>query len=66
MASFAANNVLPFRAGDVLRSFAFNRKLGTTSGVVIATLFVERLLDLLILLILLGAALAFFNLDSNY
>ncbi|MHB8809407.1 MAG: lysylphosphatidylglycerol synthase transmembrane domain-containing protein [Desulfobulbaceae bacterium] len=64
LASFAANNVLPFRAGDVLRSFAFNQQLGTTSGVMIATLFVERLLDLLTVLIFLGAALAFFGVES--
>jgi uncharacterized protein (TIRG00374 family) len=64
MASFAANNVLPFRAGDVLRSFAFNSKLGTSSGVVIATLFVERLLDLLMVLVLLAAALAVFGMDT--
>jgi hypothetical protein len=65
LASFAANNVLPFRAGDVLRSFAFNRKLGTGSGIVIATLFVERLLDLLMVLVLLGATLAVFGMDST-
>ena len=65
LAGFAANNVLPFRAGDVLRAFAFNQRLGTTSGVVVATLFVERLLDFLVMLALLGAALAFFGLDSN-
>lgn len=65
LASFAANNVLPFRAGDVMRSFAFNQKLGTTAGVMIATLFVERLLDLLTVLIFLGAALAFFGVESS-
>lgn len=65
LASFAANNVLPFRAGDVLRAFAFNRQLGTTSGVMIAALFVERLLDLLTVLIFLGAALAFSGADSG-
>jgi uncharacterized protein (TIRG00374 family) len=61
LASFAANNVLPFRAGDVMRSFAFNTRLGATPGVVIATVFVERLLDLLVVLGLLGAALAAFG-----
>ena len=65
LASFAANNVLPFRAGDVLRAFVFNRKLGTSSGVIIATLFVERLLDLLMVLVLLGASLAYFGLETN-
>lgn len=62
-ASFAANNVLPFRAGDMLRAFAFNKRLGTTSGIVVATLFVERLLDLLMILVLFGTALVIFGLD---
>jgi uncharacterized protein (TIRG00374 family) len=67
LGSFAANNVLPFRAGDVLRAFAFNSRLGVSSGVVMATLFVERLLDLLMVLVLLGVALATFSLDvSNF
>lgn len=63
LASFAINNVLPFRSGDVMRAFAFNRQLGTSSGVVLASLFVERLLDLLMVLLILGSALVFFRLD---
>ncbi|WP_428355675.1 lysylphosphatidylglycerol synthase transmembrane domain-containing protein [Methyloprofundus sp.] len=63
LASFAINNVLPFRSGDVMRAFAFNRQLGTSSGIVLASLFVERLLDLLMVLLMLGAALAIFRLD---
>lgn len=67
LASFAANNVLPFRAGDVLRTFAFNHRLGVSSGIVVATLFVERLLDLLMVLLLLGVALVVLGLDvSNF
>ncbi|NOQ64907.1 MAG: flippase-like domain-containing protein [Methyloprofundus sp.] len=65
LGSFAANNILPFRAGDLLRSFAFNQQLGVSSGVVIATLFVERLLDLLMVLVILGIALALFALDVS-
>ncbi|TJZ77366.1 lysylphosphatidylglycerol synthase transmembrane domain-containing protein [Chitiniphilus eburneus] len=65
LASFAANNVLPFRAGDVLRAFAFNARLGTSAGTVLATLFVERLLDLLMVLVMLGAALAAFGLEAS-
>ncbi|MEQ1638519.1 MAG: lysylphosphatidylglycerol synthase transmembrane domain-containing protein [Methylococcales bacterium] len=65
LASFAANNVLPFRAGDVMRTFAFNKQLGSNSSTVLATLFVERLLDLLMVLVLLGGALVFFELDVN-
>ncbi len=60
LASFAANNVLPFRAGDVMRAFVFNDRLRTTSGVVMATLIVERLLDLLMVVLLLAAALSVF------
>jgi len=63
LASFAANNVLPFRAGDILRAFAFNDRLGTTSGTVLATLLVERLLDLLMVILLLGLALWVFHFD---
>lgn len=65
LASFAANNVLPFRAGDVMRVFAFNRVLGTTSGVVAATLFVERLLDLLLVVMLFAAALHVFDIGPS-
>ena len=62
LGSFAANNLLPFRAGDMLRAFAFNGRLGVSAGIVLATLFVERLLDLLMVLVLLGIALARFDL----
>ena len=63
LASFAANNVLPFRAGDLMRAFAFNARLHTTAGSVLATLFVERLLDLLMVILLLGVALWSFGFD---
>ncbi|MBP1314843.1 lysylphosphatidylglycerol synthase transmembrane domain-containing protein [Herbaspirillum huttiense F1] len=56
LASFAANNVLPFRAGDLMRMVAFNQQLGTSAATVVATLFVERLLDLLMVIVMLGAA----------
>ena len=65
LAGFAANNVLPFRAGDVMRALAFNGRMGTTAGAVLATLFVERLLDLLMMLIMLGIALWSFDFDLN-
>lgn len=65
LGSFAANNVLPFRAGDVLRAFAFNGRLGVSSGAVVATLFVERLLDLLMVIVLLGVAVALFGIEVS-
>jgi uncharacterized protein (TIRG00374 family) len=65
VASFATNNVLPFRAGDALRSFVFNDRLRVSSGVVIATVFAERLLDLLTVLVLLGLAFGVFGMDTS-
>jgi len=52
MAGFAANNVLPLRAGDVLRGFGFRAALNAPSTFVVATLALERLLDLFSLLLL--------------
>lgn len=60
-ASIAANNVIPFRAGDIMRCFAFNKRMGTSSGVMLASLFVERLLDMLALLLFLGLGLLVFD-----
>lgn len=57
MISIAANNVLPFRAGDVLRGVAFAKWLGVPTARVLATLLVERLLDLLSLILALALAL---------
>lgn len=63
--SFSINNIFPFRAGDVLRTFAFSKHLGVSSGIIVATLFVERLLDLLMIVIFLCISLFIFQLDSN-
>ncbi|WP_203228090.1 lysylphosphatidylglycerol synthase transmembrane domain-containing protein [Roseovarius dicentrarchi] len=65
MGSIAANNVLPFRAGDALRALAFSGWMGVPTASVIATLLVERLLDLLSLLIALGLVLVIFDLGSS-
>lgn len=65
MASVAANNVLPFRAGDILRAFAFNERLGVCVSTSLTSLFVERLLDLLMLISFLGIALAYFGMNSS-
>jgi uncharacterized protein (TIRG00374 family) len=50
MASISTNNVLPFRAGDLLRTFGFCGWLGVPAAKVLATLLAERLMDLLCLL----------------
>lgn len=61
LASYAANGVLPFRAGDILRAFGFEQLLGVTPGVVVATLVVERLLDMLVLILGLFLVLTHFG-----
>lgn len=65
MASVAANNVLPFRAGDILRAFAFNKRLEISASTSLTSLFVERLLDLLMVVSFLGIALTYFGMDSS-
>lgn len=65
MACVAANNVLPLRAGDVLRAFGFNGRLGTSAAASLASVVVERLLDLLMVAVFLGVALAWFGLSAS-
>jgi len=65
LASVAANNVLPLRAGDVMRAFAFNARLQVGAATAVSTLIVERLLDLLLTAALLGLGLAWFGIDSS-
>lgn len=50
ISSFALNNVFPFRAGDIARSFAFRDQIGVAPARVVGTLVLERALDLLGLL----------------
>ena len=57
LGSIAANNVLPFRLGDVLRCLAFSRWLAVDTGTVTATVLAERLLDLLTVLLAVGLAI---------
>ena len=56
-ASYAINNVLPFRLGDIARAYTFKNRLGVDPVRVIATLLVERLFDLLIILCILLATI---------
>lgn len=51
LAATAVNNLAPLRAGDALRCFAFSRWLGVPSGAILGTMLVERLADLIALLL---------------
>jgi len=61
----AANNILPFRAGDIIRVFAFNKRLNINTSISFSALLFERLLDLLVLLFFLCVALNYFELEST-
>ncbi len=45
LTSLAANNILPFRIGDVMRVFTYAPDLGATPSVVLSTVILEKLLD---------------------
>ncbi len=65
MGSIAANNVLPFRAGDVLRVYALSSHLQVSKSVLLASLLVERLLDLFSLLVAFSVCLLVFDLRED-
>ena len=57
----AFNNVLPFRAGDIIRVVAFQRFTGIAASGQIGTLALERLMDLLVLTSILFATISFWQ-----
>lgn len=54
-----ANNVLPARIGEVVRAWVLARRERTSTSSVLASVFVERLADVVTALLLLGMALFF-------
>jgi glycosyltransferase 2 family protein len=54
---FAANNVLPLRAGEVLRVAAINRLAPVSFAAALSSVAVERVLDALVVVTLLGIGL---------
>lgn len=59
MVGYMANNVLPFRLGEFLRAYSIGELEGFSKVSSFATIVLERILDVIILLILLGIALLF-------
>lgn len=59
LGSVALNNLLPLRAGDVLRVVTFRRFTGVDASGQSGGLILERLLDQIVLLLILCAAFAF-------
>ena len=65
LAGFALNNVLPFRAGDIVRCVGFGKELGVSSATSTTSLVIERILDALALLVALGLAMMIFGRSSD-
>lgn len=57
LGSITLNNVLPLRAGDLVRAFVFPSAIGVSRVTATASLLFERLIDLLTLLLSLGIGL---------
>jgi len=60
----AFNNVLPFRAGDLIRVLAFQRYTGVPPSGQLGTLALERLMDLLVLCAILFATISFWKVST--
>jgi uncharacterized protein (TIRG00374 family) len=58
---FAASAVLPARAGEVIRPYLLARREGLSATAAFATIIVERSLDLVAVLLLMGAFLIWFD-----
>jgi glycosyltransferase 2 family protein len=58
---FAASFLLPARAGEIIRPYLLARREGLSATATFATIVLERLLDLVTVLLLFGALLLFFD-----
>jgi hypothetical protein len=58
---FAASFLLPARAGEIIRPYLLARREGLSATATFATIVLERLLDLLTVLVLFSAFLLFFD-----
>lgn len=52
LTSLAANNILPFRIGDVMRIFTYSDDLNATPSVILSTVLLEKFLDVFSLAVL--------------
>ena len=64
MVGYLANNVLPARAGEIVRSYVLGRRENLAMSGILATVIVERAVDLLIFLLMASALLLFSPLPS--
>lgn len=62
---YMGNNVYPFRAGELLRSYVLYRREGVSISASLATVIVERVFDGLVMLVFVFVALPFAPLPDN-
>jgi len=60
MIGYMANNILPFRIGDIVRLVTISKYSGIKKAAALGSVFIERLLDLVMLLAIFGMALLSF------
>ncbi len=63
---YFGNNVYPFRAGEVIRSYVLRRKEGIPISSSLATVLIERVFDGLVMLLFVFLALPFAPLPATY
>lgn len=56
LASYSANNILPLRAGEIVRAVHGRKKTGIPAARLFSTVIVERIIDVLMLLVLLAVS----------
>jgi uncharacterized protein (TIRG00374 family) len=59
MIGYLANNILPARAGELVRAHVLGQREGVAASTVLGTVVVERVADLVVALLLLGLVLLF-------
>lgn len=64
MIGFMANNVLPFRAGDIVRAYSISRNERISLGSSLASLIVERLYDGIVVCLFMVPVLLFVSLPA--
>lgn len=62
---YMGNNIYPFRAGEVLRSYVLRRREGTPMSASLATVIVERVFDGLVMLVFVFVALPLAPIPSD-
>ena len=65
MIGFMANNVLPFRLGEFVRAWALARHEKCSTTMVLATVVVERVVDMLALLAILGVTILVHPIEAS-